>query len=166
MDENNTSLVDVSLAESWTDPEKLPDINEWLQEPRTEAVQAQYAFVVLKKHFARADLEIKNNNFPVTLYGFNWTLYLNIEMFICKREHSAMLRELLAELVEFVDAIAGEYFAYHLLEMLEKFIDRDPTRALILPLLPPKALEQMDEMKEMMARNHEEYMRRLDQMSY
>ncbi|BCM92533.1 hypothetical protein IAD21_04415 [Abditibacteriota bacterium] len=166
MGENSPNLVDESLLAFWDEPDKLPAMGDWLKEPRSEVAQSQYAFILVKKHFARDAVDVKHHDIPATLYRFNWLLYLNIDEFISHTEHSSMLRKLLGELVDFVHAISEEYFAYHLLEMLEKFIDRDPPQSLILPLLPARALEKMDAMREMLATRHEDYMRRLDEMYY
>ncbi len=34
--------MDASPAEAWNEPEKLPDVREWLKEPRSEAEQARF----------------------------------------------------------------------------------------------------------------------------
>jgi hypothetical protein len=166
MNEIETNHLDATLIAAWNSPEKLPDMSEWLREKRSEAAQAQYAFIILKKHFARAGVEMRKAETPKTWWSFGWDLYLNISELVTKREHSAMLKNLFVELVDFCQLFSGEFFAYNLLVILEKFIDGDPPRSLIMPLLPVKALEKMDEINEMLVAQHEDYLRRLDEMYY
>jgi hypothetical protein len=162
----DTTLLDSSLTEAWSDPEKLPAPREWLAAPRPESAQAQYAFIILKKHFARAGVGVKWNEVPTDFWRFDWLLYLNLDELVGRREHSAMLRDFLAEAVDFRELAGGEYFVQNLFGMLEKFIEGDPPYSLIVPLLPAKALAKMEAMREILWANREEERRRMDQMGY
>ena len=131
-----------------------------------EAAQAQYAFIILKKHFARAGAVIKHNDLPTSWFSFGWLFYLNIGEFVRQGSHPTMLTELLAELVDFIRAFSGEYFTDNLFVLLEKFIEQDPPYSLLKPHLPAQALAKISEMKEMLRQRHEDYQRRLDEMYY
>ncbi|PYS84152.1 MAG: hypothetical protein DMF67_06520 [Acidobacteria bacterium] len=158
--------MDASLVEAWDEPEKLPDMREWLTEPRSEAAQAQYAFIILKKHFARAGLPVREIYTPTSWFNFGWVLYSNIGAFVREGQHSPLLKNLLVELVDFCAAIPDDSSAHRLFQILGKFIDNDLTYRRIEPLLPVKALAKMGEMHEMLDEAHQRYMRQLDESGY
>lgn len=147
----------------WEEP---PSLDEWLKSERTEKEQAEYAFLILKKHFALNGLAVKERDKPFSWNSFSWDLYLNIDSLVSDRSHHSMLENLLAELVDFCEAATGEYFAYTLKVLLEKFINQDPPRRNFKPLLPRKALVVYDEINRMLDDDHERYLEILDQQGY
>lgn len=158
MKEENETLV-----ETWEEP---PFLDEWLKVKRSEKEQAEYAFLILKKHFAVNGLKIRESETPFSWTSLGWNLYLNIDKFVSNREQPTMLRNLLTELIDFCEAATGEFFAYYLFVIIEKFIDRDPPRSKFVPFLPAKALEQLGAIDEIMQRQYEENMERQNQMGY
>lgn len=152
-----------SSFEKW---QELPPLGEWLKVERTEKEQAEYAFLILKKHFALDGLKVREDKPSFSWTSFGWDLYLNIDDFVRDRARQTMLKNLLAELIDFCEAATGEFFAYYLSVIVEKFIDRDPPRSKFVPLLPAKALAQFDEIDEIMQRQYEEDMERQNQMGY
>ncbi len=166
MSENNVTSPDASLTEAWVVLEKLPEMEDWLRELRSEAAQSQYAFLILKKHLTRNGAAIRFEDIPSSWHRFSWLLYLNTDGLLREAEHTLMLRDLWRELVDFCHAIPDDFSTYRLLEILEKFIDKDAPRALILPLLPLKALEKLGAIDQMLDDRHEEYLFRLNQTGY
>jgi hypothetical protein len=158
--------MDASLLEAWNEPEKLPDVREWLKEPRSEAAQAQYAFIILKKHFARAGLPVKAIYTPSSWFNFGTLLYGNINAFVREGQHSQVLKNLWIELVDFCVTIPDDSSTYRLLQMLEKFINDGSMYRRIAPLLPVKALEKMCEMNELLDEEQQRYMRLQDESGY
>ena len=43
---------DASLRAAFDEPQELPPAEAWLAEPRHGPTQAQYAYLILRKHFA------------------------------------------------------------------------------------------------------------------
>ena len=128
-----------------------------------EAAQAQYAFIILKKHFARAGAVIKHGDLPTSWWSFGLLFYLNISGFVRQGSHATMLTELLAELVDFIQAFSGEYFTANLYELLGRF---DPPYSRLEPYLPAPALAKIGEVQEMRRQEWEDYQRRCDEMYY
>lgn len=147
----------------WEEP---PPLAEWLKTNRTEKEQAEYAFLILKKHFALNGLPFKERETPFSWTSFGWDLYLNIDGYVSATGYDVFLKRLLAELVDFCEAATGEFFAYTLKVLFEKFINQDPPRSKFTPLLPEKALAQMNEMNRMLDDDHERYLEMLDQQGY
>jgi len=121
---------------------------------------------MMKKYFERAGVQLRKTEVPATLSGFNSEFYANVDSLLRQPQYSAMLKSFFAEIIDFYEAFSGEYFAYNLLGLLKNFIDRDPPRSFILPLLPPKALPQLGEINDILSQQHEEYIERLNQMGY
>lgn len=132
----------------------------------SEAARAQYAYLILKKHFARAGAEIKHDELPASWFGFVWLFCVNIDELLRQGAHSAMLRELLAEVVRFTQAFSGKYFTDNLYELLKRTIESQKLCALLEPLLPPEARTRMDELKEMLWRERDDDRRRADEGYY
>ena len=143
-----------------------PLLEEWLKVERTEKEQAEYAFLILKKHFALNGLKLREGETPFSWTSFGWDLYLNIDKFVSERERQAMLKDLLAELTDFCEAATGEFFAYTLKVLFEKFISQDPPRRNFKLLLPQKALVMFDEINRMLDDDHERYLEILNQQGY
>ena len=138
----------------------------WLTEPRSEAVRAQYGYLILKKHLARIGAVIKHDDLPGSWSSLRWLFYLNIDGLARHGGNTAMLRELLAELVCFTQAFSGEYFTDNLYELLKDVVEEHQLRALVVPLLPPEATARMSAMKEMLDREREDDRRRADEGYY
>jgi hypothetical protein len=167
MDEpENLNELDASLVQIWNEPEKLPAIGEWLQQNRSETAQAQYAYIILKKHLARENLELRKDKLPASWWSVGWALYLNTDALVREAKRTEMLKSMFAELVDFCEAVSGEYFAFRLKELLEKLIDGRSSRDKIMPLLPAKALNQFAEIDRMRDEEHEADIERLNQMGY
>lgn len=163
----NINELDASLAAAWSEPEKLPAAAEWLaQEDRNEKAQAQYTYIVLKKHLAREKISLRKEDLPFNWWNMGWSLYLNIDALVREAKHTEMLKAMFVELVDFCEAAAGEYFAYRLKELLEKLDDGRQSRDKITPLLPAKALAQFAEIDRLLDEEHDDYMERLNQMGY
>ena len=135
-------------------------------EERSEAARAQYAYLILKKHFARAGVEIKHDELPGSWFSFSWLFYLNIDELARQGSYATMLRELLAELVGFTQASSGKYFTDNLYELLKRLIESQKVCALIEPLLPPEARTKMEELKEMLWKEWDDDRRRADEGYY
>lgn len=165
MSKNETEL-DAFLNEAWSAPEKLPEMREWLRKKRSHSAQAQYAYMIMKKHFARHGIELHKAQVPKYCRGCGMDLNWNLHSFVSKSEHSVMLKAMFTELVDFCEGFSGECHASNLLEFLKPFIDRDPPFSLIVPLLPAKALKQFDEMTRILDARHEEDLERENQMGY
>ena len=149
--------------EIWEEP---PPLKEWLKVERSEKEQAEYAFLILKKHFALNGLKVREKETPFSWNSFGWDLYLNIDQFVSDRERQTMLKNLLAEIIDFCEAATGEYFAYTLKVLFEKFISQDPPRRNLKLLLPQKALSQFSEIYRMLDDDHERYLEILNQQGY
>ncbi len=167
-DETETFIINEnkspdSLVETWKEP---PPLNEWLKAKRSEKERAEYAFLILRKHFTLNGLKVKQDETSLSWNSFGWDFYLNIDKFVREGERQPMLKNLLAELTDFCEAATGEFFAYYLFVMIEKFIDRDPPYSRFVPLLSAKALEKFSEIHEIMRRQHEEDLERQNQMGY
>ena len=162
----NINELDASLTKAWNEPEKLPAAGEWLGQERSEAAQAQYAYIILKKHFARANLELRKDKIPSSWWSMGWALYLNTDAFMREAKHTEMLKAMFIELVDFCESATGKYFAYHLKELLEKLDDSRQSRGKLVPLLPAKALEQFAEIDRMVDEEYEDYLDRMNQMGY
>ena len=158
--------LDATLRAAWKSPEGLPPPETWLASARSEAAQAQYAYLLLKKHLARVDAVIKHDELPKSWFGFSWLFYLNIDELARQGSHSAMLRELFAKVVRFTQAISAEYFVSNLYELMKNVIEERRLCSLVEPLLPPEASAKMDEMKEMLNREREDDRRRADEGYY
>ncbi len=159
-------FLDESLIEAWNEPEKLPEMRAWLNESRGEAAQAQYALIIMKKHFARENIELKAKEIPLKWRQFYLDFYTSISEFVRAETQPAMLKSLFAELVDFSDSIRDEFSAYRVFKMFENFIDRDPPYSKIAPLLPPEFFEKANEIDEIQTSQHEENMERQNQMGY
>lgn len=151
---------------SFENREDLPPFDEWLKVERTEKENAEYALLILKKHFALDGLKLRESDPPFSWNSFGWTLYLNIHEFVSNRERQPMLTNLLAELTDFCEAATGEFFAYTLKVLFEKFIDRDPPRSKFVSLLPEKAVAQFVQIEQMLDDDHERYLEILNQQGY
>ena len=136
------------------------------EEQLDEAARAHHAYLILKKHFARAGVAIKHDELPGSWFSFSWLLYLNIDELLRREGHASMLRDLLAELVRFTQAFSGEYFVSNLYELLKRVIEEQNLCALIEPLLPPEARTRMEELKEMLWRERDDDRRRADEGYY
>lgn len=158
--------LDESLAEAWNQPEKLPEMRAWLNESRGEAAQVQYAFIIMKKHFARENIELKESEIPQKWWQFYLDFHTNVAEFVRGRTRGAILKNLFAEVIDFSDSIGDEFSAYRVFKIFENFIDRDPPYSKIAPLLPAAFFEKTREIDEIQTSNHEEYMERLNQMGY
>lgn len=163
---NDGQKIREELAGFWDEPEKLPAAGEFLSKERNAAENAQYAYLVMKKHFARAGIALRKTDVPATLSSFGSEFYTNVDNVLRKPEHALMLRKFFAELTDFYEAFSGEFFAYNLLGFLKNFIDRDPPRSFITPLLPAKALAQFGEIERNLEEEHERYLEILDQQGY
>lgn len=159
-------FLDESLIEAWKEPEILPAAREWLNEPRAEAAQAQYASIIMKKHFARENIELKLKEIPLKWWQFYINFYTNISEFVRAGTHPAMLKDLFAEVIGFSDSIPDEFSAYRVFKMFEHFIDRDPPYSKIAPLLPPEFFEKASEIDKIQTSQHEEDIERQNQMGY
>ena len=157
--------IDSALAGAWDSPEDLPALQTWMAATRTEAAHAQYACLIVKKHFARAGVAMRDE-VPTSWFSFGWDFYRNVDGLLRHAHHSTMLTALLAELVEFTRAFSGDYFTSNLLMLLDKFIEQDPPYSLIEPLLPAQARERLGEMKELLWQQWDDDRRRADQMYY
>lgn len=167
MNENIPARLDASLREAWNSPEELPEMHAWLAVGRDEAARAQYALTITKKHFARAGVETSRNfGDSTSWYGFGWDLYSNVDSLIQNGEHSAMLRDLFAELVDFCESAFPGYFAYYLKEILEKLMESTQMRDKLSALLPAKAVAQLSEIDRMIDDDREERLWRQNQMGY
>ena len=136
------------------------------EEQLDEAARAKYAYLILKKHFARVGAEIKHDDLPTSWSGFAWLFCLNVARLMREGSHSAMLKELLAEVVRFTQAFSGEYFTHYLYELLKSVIESQKSCALIEPLLPPEARTRIDELKEMLWKEWDDDRRRADEGYY
>lgn len=128
-----------------------------------EIEAAQYAYIILKKHFARAGAVIKHHDLPTSWWSFSSLFYDNISDFVRQGSHPTMLTELLAELVDFIEAFSGEYFTDNLYELLGRF---DSPYSQLEPYLPAPALAKIGEMQERRRQEWEDYQRRCDEMYY
>lgn len=138
------------------------NISEWLTNLRkNEAEQAKKAAAIIEKHLVNAGLPFKKLNETTTWSGVGWDLYLNIDGLLREPEHSAMLKDMFAELVDFLEVSTSESFAYKLKILLEKF-----TRSRIKLFLPPKAIAQFAEIDRMSDDDHERYLEILNQQGY
>lgn len=159
---NDIEALDSSFK-TWEEP---PLLDDWLKAERSEKEQAEYAFLILKKHFALNGLKVKEDKPPFSWNSFGWDLYLNIDKLVSERAHQTMLKNMLAEIVDFCEAATGDFFAYTLKVLFEKFINQDPPRSNFEPLLPQKALAQFDEINRMLDDDHERYLEILNQQGY
>ena len=131
-----------------------------------ETARAELAYAFLKKHFARAGVEIQRDKLPTSWFGFTMLLCDNVEPLVRHGGHDAMLRGLFAEVIGLTAGFSGEYFAYNLYELLKSLIESHETRARLKPLLPPEAQAKMDEIVEMLHRDWEDARRRADEGYY
>ena len=166
MPDTGPDELDATLRAAWSAPEALPAAETWLTVPRSETARAQYGYMIVRKHLARVGAVREHRVLPVTWAGFGFDLYLNIDALAGDASHSAMLRELLAELVRFSQAASGEHFIWNLYEMLKQTIEERELLAQIKPLLPLAALERMDELREMLHQEREDDRRRADEGYY
>ena len=127
----------------------LPAVGEWLRQTRSEAAQAQFAYLILKKHFARENLRLRKDILPGSWWRIGWALFMNTDALVREAQHAEMLKAMFVELVDFCEAATGENFAYHLKELLERLDDSRERRDKITPLLPAKALAQFPEIDRM-----------------
>lgn len=163
---NDGEKLTPELAGFADEPEKLPTFNEFLAKQRTENEQAKFAYLILKKHLALDGLKLREGDPPFSWNSFGWDLYLNIDTFVNEPSNRTMLKNLLAELTDFCEAATGEFFAYTLKVLFEKFIQGDPPRSKFLPLLPQKAVVQLGEIEQMLDDDHERYLEMLNQQGY
>lgn len=163
---NDGEKLTQELAELSDESKDLPHFRDFLTKQRTEKEQAQFGYLILKKHLALNGLKLREGDPPFSWQSFSWDLYLNIDTFVSARSHQIMLKNLLAELTDFCEAATGEFFAYTLKVLFEKFIQGDPPRSKFLPLLPKKAAAQFDEIEEMLDDDHERYLEILNQQGY
>src|SRR4029078_715242 len=73
-----------------------------------EAARAELAYAFLKKHFARAGVEIQRDKLPTSWFGFTMLLCDNVEPLIRQGGHDAMLRGLFAEVIGLTAGFSGE----------------------------------------------------------
>lgn len=163
---NEGRKLTAELNVFWNETEKLPSFSDFLANERTEKENAQYAYLILKKHFSRHGLELRESDVPFSWKSFSWDLYLNIDQFVSQHERPLMLTDLLAELTDFCEASTGEFFAYKLKVLFKKFIQSDPPRSKFLRLLPEKAVAQVGEIEQMLDDDHERYLEILNQQGY
>lgn len=158
---------DPSLRAAWHRPEELPPPEAWLTEPRGEAAQAQYAYLILKKHRARIGAGIERDELPASWWSFGrWLFYANVEPLLSDGGHSAMLKDLLAEIVRFTQAFSGEYFTDNLYVLLENILEEQKLSSLIRPLLPPEASARFDDLMERLWSDRDDARRRADEGYY
>ena len=163
--------LDESLRVAWNAPESLPDAKTWLATARSEGARAQYGYLVLKKHLARVDTRMQHDELPASWFSFVWLFNLNVDKLIRQAVDSpkltAMLKELLAEVIRFTQAFSGEYFTDNLYELLKRLIeDGEAARARLEPVLPSDALERMSDLIEMLWRERDDDRRRADEGYY
>jgi hypothetical protein len=158
--------IDATLRAALDAPEQLPALETWAASARSEAARAQYGYIILKKHFARVGAEIKHDEMPASWFSFVWLFDVNLDELLLQGSHSAMLKELLAEVVRLTQAFSGGYFTDNLYELLKRTIESQKLCALLEPLLPPEARTRMDELKEMLWRDRDDDRRRADEGYY
>jgi len=158
--------LDPTLRAAWSAPEELPAAEAWLTMARSSTARAQYGYMIVRKHLARVGAVKDDHRLPVTWAGFGFDLYVKIDTLSGDGSHCAMLKELLAELVRFSQAYSGEDFTWTLYEMLKPVIEERELLAQIKPLLPPAALERIDELREMLHQEREDDRRRADEGYY
>jgi hypothetical protein len=163
--------LDESLRVAWNAPERLPDANAWLATARSEGARAQYGYLVLKKHLARAHTGIQHDELPATWFSFVWLFNVNVDELLRQAGDSpkltAMLKELLAEVIRFTQAFSGQYFTDNLYELLKRLIeDGEAARARLEPVLPPDASAKMSDLIEMLWRERDDDRRRADEGFY
>lgn len=158
--ENKSS---VSFAKIWKEP---PPLDEWLKTYRSEKEQAEYALMILKKYFDRNGLEFRKPEPVLNFRGFGSNLFRNIGELVKQGEHSTMLKNLLAELTDFFEAVSGECLAFNLFNIFYYFLDRGAGRSLFVRLLPAKALVKFDEIDEIWREEWEAYLELADLMDY
>lgn len=163
---NDGRKLTAELAELSDESKDLIHFRDFLTKQRTEKEQAQFAYLILKKHLALSGLKLREGDPPFSWSSFGWDLYLNIDKFVNEQSHRTMLKNLLAELTDFCEAATGEFFAYTLKILFKKFIQGDPPRSKFMPLLPPKAIAQIGEIEEMLDDDHERYLEILNQQGY
>jgi hypothetical protein len=129
-----------------------------------EAAQAQYAFSILEKHFARAGAVVKHSSAPTDWSHFCLLFYLNAnEVLENEMRHAELLIGLLAELVDFIQAFSGERFTKNLYDVLYDFHHRN----WLEPYLPESARLKIWVMEEMKSEDDDyDEQIRLGQMYY
>lgn len=138
-----------ALNSDFNKREEPPPLDEWLKENRSETEKAEYASLIVKKHFIRAGLEAEK--YLDGVYGwlkFPQFLKLNIDEFMKKGEHAAMLKNMLAELKDFYEAATGESLAYYLFTSLESHFDGDAFYRRLEPFLPAENLQTPDDLRQ------------------
>lgn len=138
-----------ALNSNFKTREELPPLDEWLKENRSETEKAEYASLIVKKHFIRVGLQAEK--YLDGVYGwlkFSQFLKLNIDEIVKKGEHSAMLKNMLAELKDFYEAATGESLAYYLFTSLESHFDGDAFYRRIEPFLPAENLQTPDDLRQ------------------
>jgi len=119
-----------------------------------EAVRAQHAFSILERHFANAGVVVKHSGPPERWSDFCRLFLLNVnELSIDGLRHAKLLTELLAEMVDYIQAFSGEKFTKNLYDMLICFDARCPW---LEPFLPDSARVKISEMQEMKSRYEDE----------
>lgn len=101
-----------------------------------EAAQARYAQIILGKHVARAGLALRNTGLPANWSGFGVEFRDTLAALAEQRAPSPMMRELLAELVEFIRAFSGNRPSDKLTELIG---GSRPLSAWLGPYLSTKA---------------------------
>ncbi|HQU81988.1 MAG TPA: hypothetical protein PKY59_02625 [Pyrinomonadaceae bacterium] len=159
--------LDESFVEVWNEPERLPEMLEWLKVERNEAILSQYALIILKKHLERENLTLKTvKTAPLFWSVFSVELYANIKELVEENSHKVMLNELFAELVAFCEAAFLQYFAYHLKVILEFYLDKFEENSKIEKYLPQKAVENLHKIRNQMRLDYEANLERQIEMGY
>ena len=145
----------------------LSNLTEWLENlKKNEAEQSGQASAIIQKHLDSAGLPFKKWSETSSWFGVGWELYLNIDEYLREEKYSEILRGMFAELVDFCEISTSESFAYKLKILFEKLIESESQRNKLEPLLPQKALDQFDKIREMIQEDYEDYLERLNQMGY
>ncbi len=137
-----------------------------------EAARAQFAFSIMKRHFARAGvvmelndplaLSVGYNDPPQDWSGFLTRFYLYIDDVLKRGGHAKLLTGLLAELVGFIRASCID-FTVELYKLLSPFSHR----SWLEPFLPDLARERISDLEELEAEAEDEAERfRLGQLGY
>jgi hypothetical protein len=145
----------------------LSNLTEWLATlQKSEAEQSAQASAIIQKHLEKAGLPFKKSGKTNSWFGVGCNLHSSIEQYLQEEKHSEILKAMLAELVDFCEVSMSESFEYKLKILLESFIENESQQSKIIPLLPQKALDQFDKIKQMMREDYENYLERLNQTGY
>lgn len=145
----------------------LENFAEYLENlKKNEAEQSAQASAIIQKHFENAGLPFKKWSEPYSWCGVGWELYLNINEYLREEKHSEIFKAMFAELVDFCEISTSESFEYKLKVLFEKLIESESQRDKLTRILPQKALDQFDKIREMIQEDYEDYLERSNQMGY